>query len=254
MLQKFLLKIGLSEKEVKVYLASLHLGSQPISVIAKSTGLNRTTLYDIFGSLIKKGLASKIDRGVATYFQVLDPNNLMNYLDREKNEFVRKIEKEKLEILKIIPALKSLENPMSTKPKVKFFEGEKGMRQVYEDTLTSSESIRAYANVEEMHKGLPNFFPEYYKRRKEAGIFSYAICPDNKLSKERKKYDKKEMREIRFIPKEKYSFSPELNVYDDKVMIASWQEKMALLITSKEIADLHKKMFDLLWIKLKKKN
>ena len=58
------------------------------------------------------------------------------------------------------------------------------------------------------------------------------------------------MREIRFIPKEKYSFSPELNVYDDKVMIASWQEKMALLITSKEIADLHKKMFDLLWMKL----
>jgi hypothetical protein len=56
---------------------------------------------------------------------------------------------------------------------------------------------------------------------------------------------------MKLIPKEKYNFSPELNVYNDKILIASWQEKMAIIIESKEIADLHKKMFDLLWSKLK---
>ena len=48
MIEKILEKIGLSNKEVTVYLASLHLGSQPASTIAKTTGIKRTTIYDIF--------------------------------------------------------------------------------------------------------------------------------------------------------------------------------------------------------------
>jgi len=247
MLEKILEKIGLTPKEIKVYLTSLHLGSQTASVLAKYTDIKRTTIYDIFDGLIKKGLATKTDKGVAIYFQVLDPQNLINYLERDKNEYIRKIEKEKEEIKDILPALKSLENPESTKPKVQFYDGEKGMRQAYEDTLSSSESIRAYANPETMHKGLPNFFPEYYLRRKNAGINIRAICPDNKITMERMRQNKKEGREIRLVKKEKYSFSPELNVYDDKVLIASWQEKMAIIIQSKEIADLLKKMYDILW-------
>ena len=250
MIEEKLRKIGLHPKEVSVYLTSLRLGSQTISVIANRSNIQRTTAYDIFKSLIKKGLASRSERAGVAYFQVLDPNNLVNYLEREKNEYVRKITKEQAEIAEIIPALKSLENPLSTKPKVKFFEGEKGMRQAYEDTLTTNEPIRAYANVEEMHKSLPNFFPEYYARRTEADIHIRCISPDNKISFERQKNDKKELRQMKLIPKKQYEFSPELNIYDNKVLIASWQEKMAIIIESKEIADLHKKMYDLLWDKL----
>jgi len=250
MLDRVLEKIGLSPKEIKVYLVSLRLGSQPASVIAKHAEISRPTIYDVFEGLIKKGLASKTTKGVVTYFQILDPDNLLNYLDRDKNEYARKIEKQKKEIEKVLPALKSLENPLSTKPKVQFFEGEKGMREAYEDTLKSTETIRAYANVEEMHKGLPNFFPEYYKRRTDEGINIRCISPDNELSIERQSHDKEEARVMKLIPKEMYDFSPELNIYDDKVLIASWQEKMAILIQSREIADLHKKMYDLLWEKL----
>ena len=98
-----------------------------------------------------------------------------------------------------------------------------------------------------MHKGLPFFFPEYYERRTKAGIFIYTICPDNKASKLRKEKDKEELREIKLIDKDKYSFGPEMNVYENKVIFASWKEEMAIVITSKEIADLHKKTFDALW-------
>ncbi len=250
MIEKVLTDIGLSTKEARLYLTCLRLGSQTASVIAKYSGVNRTTVYDIFEGLIKKGLATKIDKGTAVYFQVLDPKNLMNYLDRDKNEYLRKIEKQKQEIQEILPAIQSIESTVSTKPKVQFFEGEKGMREAYEDTLGSDEPIRAYANVEEMHRALPNFFPEYYQRRHDKNISIQAICPDNDLSKERKLHDKEELRKIKLIPNKKYSFSPELNIYNDKVLIASWREKMAIIIESREIADLHKKMYDLLWSKL----
>ncbi len=251
MLENILQKIGLNKKEIKIYLASLSFGSQPASVIAKNTSIARPTVYDIFKNLIKKGLASKTEKHGGTYFQVLPPENLIRYLEREYEKISRDFQQQREEMQNILPVLKSLQNPLSSKPKVKFFEGEKGVMEAYEDTLKSRENIRAYANVEEMYKGLPKFFPDYFKRRTEAGIFINTICPDNKKSIERKSYDHEEAREIRLIDRKKYEFSPEFNIYDNKVMIASWREKMAILIESEEIADFHKKMFDLLWSYLK---
>lgn len=252
MILETLRKIGFSEKDAKVYMQLIRLGAQPVSTIAEKAGINRTTTYDIITTLTKRGLISSIKKGSATYFKALDPKNLLNYLEREKVEQIKKIEKQQKEISALLPALISLENPESTKPKVSFYEGEKGLRQAYEDTLTSTETILAYANVEDMHKGLPNFFPEYYQRRGvEKKIHIKCIAPDNPTSKERHKKDKKENREMFLIPSEEYDFSPEINIYDDKVLYASWREKMAIIIKSKEIADFHKKMYKLCWAQAK---
>jgi len=54
------------------------------------------------------------------------------------------------------------------------------------------------------------------------------------------------MREIRFLPEGK-TFSPEVNFYDNKMLIASWKEKMAIIIESKELVDLMKLSYELLW-------
>jgi len=241
-------KIGFSEKEALVYTQLIRLGAQPASVIADRAEINRTTTYDIIESLTKKGLISSIKKDGITYFKALDPKELLNYLEREKIEFIKDIEREQKEMEELLPALISLENPESTKPKVSLFEGEKGMRQAYEDTLTSQETILAYANVEEMHKGLPNFFPEYYQRRAvEKNIHIKCISPDNKTSQERQKKDKEEKREMILIPHSKYDFSPEINIYDDKILMASWREKMAIIIKSKELADFFKTTYKLCW-------
>ncbi len=253
MIIETLTKIGFSEKEARIYTQLIRMGAQPASVISEKSDINRTTTYDTIETLTKKGLISSIKKDGITYFKALDPKELLNYLEREKVEQTKKIEKQQKEIELLLPALLSLENPESTKPKVTFYEGEKGMRQAYEDTLTSTETILAYANVEDMHKGLPNFFPDYYMRRgKEKNIHIKCIAPDNKTSKERHKKDKKENREMLLIPEKEYDFSPEINIYDDKVLIASWREKMAIIIKSKEIADFHKKMYKLCWKQAKK--
>lgn len=241
-------KLGLNKKEAALYMQMVHLGAQPASVLSRVSGINRTTTYDILETLTGKGLIRSTKKSGSTYFEALSPKELHNYLDREKNEYIRKIEKQQKTIEEILPLLISLENPESSKPKVTFYEGEKGMREAYENTLTSKEDILAYANVEEMHNGLPNFFPDYYKRRGlEKNIHIRAIMPDNESSVERAKKDKTENRKTLLIPKSKFEFTPELNIYNDKVLIASWREKMAIIIQSKEIADLHRKTFELAW-------
>ena len=51
---------------------------------------------------------------------------------------------------------------------------------------------------------------------------------------------------------EKFAFYPEINVYDNKVMIASWREKLGIIIESAEIADAMKKIFELAWAEAKR--
>jgi sugar-specific transcriptional regulator TrmB len=247
-LSQQLQRIGFSDKEAKVYLTLIQLGSQPASTIAEKSKINRTTCYDIIESLIKKGIVSSNKSEGRTHYQALPPHLLSHYLDREKEEVLKSIENKKKWAEALAPQISSLEYKGTNKPKVVFFEGKKGMRQAYEDTLTSSETIRAFANVESMHKTLPNFFPEYYQRRAiEKKISIRAIMPDNEASKDRASKDASEKRESALVSKEDYDFSPEVNIYDNKLLIVSWQEEMAVLIESEEIAELFKKMYELSW-------
>ena len=103
-----------------------------------------------------------------------------------------------------------------------------------------------------MHAGLPGYFPDYYHRRAKAGIFIRAIAPVTEIGIERRSHDKEEKREIAFVPKDKYYFSPEINIYDNKVMIASWREKLGIIIESAEIADAMKKIYELAWSEAKR--
>jgi sugar-specific transcriptional regulator TrmB len=252
MLETLFDSLQFSKKETLVYTALLELGSERASEIAKKTGLNRTSVYDILEVLMQKGLVSKSSRGSVTFFNSLDPKQLVSYLEREKAEKIKMIDRQKMKVEELMPQLVSLQNIYSTKPKVQFFEGEKGMREAYEDTLSSKRMILAFANVETMHEGLADFFPAYYKRRAEKKIFIRAICPRNKLSIERSKLDQEEMRETRFLPANNEIFSPEENIYENKVLFASWKEKMAIMIESKELADLQRIIFNGLWDNLKK--
>ena len=122
MLKNLLSALNFSEKESLVYLALLEVGSEKAQEIAKKTGLNRTTVYDIFEVLMQKGLVSKYKKGSATFFNALEPKHLLTYLDREKEEQAKKIEKQKQKVSQLLPQLISLQNIFSNKPKVQFFE------------------------------------------------------------------------------------------------------------------------------------
>jgi hypothetical protein len=53
------------------------------------------------------------------------------------------------------------------------------------------------------------------------------------------------------VPAKDYDFSPEINIYNNKVLMVSWREKMAIIIESQEIADFHRKMYKLAWERAK---
>ena len=147
----------------------------------------------------------------------------------------------------VMAELESRYRPESTKPKVTFYEGDEGLVKVYEDTLTSSETIRSFASFEGMHGALPEYFKKYYKRRAENKILIRSIHPDTPLARERTKHDKKEWRDSRLVPKNKYDFNPEIQLYDNKVVITSWKEKLGIIIESQEVYQAMTVTFELAW-------
>lgn len=251
-IDKTLKKLNFTDKEITVYLVIIELGSAKVNTISRKTDINRTTVYDVLETLVSKGLVSKIKKGKIMSFTAMDPKQLIAYSEREKQETIKEFDDNEKSIESIIPELISLQNIYTDKPKVQMFEGEKGMREAYEDTLNSKEIILAYANVNTMHKALPNFFPEYYKRRAAKKIFIKAIMPKNVESEERSKLDQEEMRESRFLNDENQVFSPEINLYNNKMLIVSWKEKIAVIIESKELVDLQKMTFNIVWNTLQK--
>jgi sugar-specific transcriptional regulator TrmB len=238
---------GFSNKEADVYLALLSLGTGTVTEISRKAGINRTTGYDILASLVNKELVTISGKEPKQEYIIESPDTLTKYLEIQALQASENIKRSK----DIIPELKSMQS-LENRPKIKFYEGIEGLQNVYEDTLTSSEPILAYASIDDMHKALPNYFPEYYKRRAKNGISIRGIVPKTKLSIERTQHDKEEKREIAFVPADKYYFSPEINIYDNKVMIASWREKLGIIIESEEIADAMKKIFSLAWAESKR--
>jgi sugar-specific transcriptional regulator TrmB len=245
-LEKILAKAGLSQRQTEVYLALLKLGKGTVAEVMRDAGMNRTTGYSVLDSLVKKGLVTISGREPSQEYVAESPDRLAAYLDREAKEAQERAK----EVKSLIPELKSIHN-VSGRPKVMFYEGEEGLERVYEDTLTSHEPIRAYANVEELNM-LPGYFPEYFKRRAAKGIAIRGIFPDNETSLALNAYNAEELRETAVVPSSKYFFAPEINIYDDKIMIASQREKLGIIIQSKEIAEAMKSIYELAWEQAKR--
>jgi len=247
-LKKMLLDVGLSSKEADVYLAILVLGRGTASRIAREAHILRTTVYEILSSLLNRGLVTLSGKEPKQEYVSELPERIGDFI---LSELEKKQKDLKNAETFLIPQLKSIHNT-ENRPRVMFYEGKEGLEKVYEDTLISSEPIRAFASVENMHDGLPGYFPKYYKRRTEAGIKIRAIVPDTDTGIERKRFDKEEIRETALVSRRVFNFSPEINIYDNKIMIASWKENLGIIIESNEIADAMKKIYELAWAEAKR--
>jgi sugar-specific transcriptional regulator TrmB len=250
MLLEQLEEFGLSNKESKIYLSLLELGPSPVHEIAKASGINRSTTYVLLESLVHSRLVSTSEhQGVRTY-NPAPPEQLVRFLEGSVKKYTALIGAAH----SVLPELKALYVGVGPKPRVQFFEGLEGIKTAYENVLTSQETVRAYASIENLHKTLPDFFPHYYLRRAKKNVKIRGIFTDTPEARERVRYNKIEAREAVLVPADQYNFSPEINIYDNKVAFMSLSEKFALIIESREIAEALKQTFDLGWEEAKRLN
>lgn len=79
-------RLGLTEKESKVYLTSLRIGPASMQVLAKKAGIDRGTSYHVAHTLRQKGLFEEVEKGKRPRFRVSSPDKLYRYVEDRKKE------------------------------------------------------------------------------------------------------------------------------------------------------------------------
>ncbi len=247
MINNVLEKLGLNEKEIKIYITALELGIQPASTVARRVDIPRNTTRFLLDKLVEKGFIKKTKRANTQLYTPEEPKNLINNLESERVVISSKIDKKINLLNEAMAELETRYRPESTKPKVTFYEGDDGLKKVYEDTLKSSEDLRSFASFDAMHGVLPDYFKTYYERRVKKQIMIRSIHPDTPLAREKTKHDNNEWRDSRLIPSSEYTFTPEIQFYNNKVSITSLKEKLGIIIESHEIYQAMVVAFELAW-------
>lgn len=149
-IQVILKNFGLSEKEIAVYLALVELGPSSVRDISAKSKVNRGTSYDILKSLITLGVVSYYNKESKQYFIAEQPEKLLSAIDQKKED----LEEVRKNIEQSLPLIKTLFEKQGGKPVVKFYEGSKGVRQIFEDVLgeVSSAAAKAMADKSEADK------------------------------------------------------------------------------------------------------
>ncbi len=238
-IKQVLEQIGIDNKKADVYLACLEMGGATAYLIAKKTGLKRPTVYDIANQLMKEGLVYKSIKGSIKYFSPADPEIL-----------VRRLQQKEKNIRQIMPDLQNLYNSPQAKPFIRYFEGEEGIKEMYEDSLRSlkkGEEILAYVGDDTL-KNMPEYADDYIKRRVEKNIRLRGIYKSFPEILKYMQNNQAQLREARVLKKEDFPVSNETNIYKNKIAIASYGTEMfGMIIESAEIARSQKAIFELAW-------
>ena len=235
--------LGLREAEAAVFLALVGRGVQPATRVAQWCGRSRNTVRGILDKLVHDGYVVRTRRANSHLYAVESAQGIGKVL-RSKIELLRG---EMLERLKTVESFAEVlqDSRASRRPRITFYEGLDGLVKVYEDTLSAGEALRSWGSFDANQEALPAYFRSYYKRRARKRIRMRSVHPDTPLSRQKMKQNKAELRESILVDPNVFDIEPEIQVYDHKINIVSWKEKLGIIIESEEIADAMKQIFEL---------
>lgn len=131
-IEMFFQKLGLDEKETKILMEVIRLGSQPASVIAKNVKLDRTTTYRILKQLCDRKILAHSKKNGIMVFYLKKVSDIENYLENQK----KKIAELSNEYKELAPKLSSLQGSLQEIPKMQIYEGHSQLETFYNDIVS----------------------------------------------------------------------------------------------------------------------
>ncbi len=251
-IEDLLEEIGLSDSEAKLYIALLRHGQQTITFLSKKAEINRGLGYTLLHDLMEKGLVTKMTKGKVYYFAPLDPKQLVEYLEKQKKDISSKQER----VQAMLGQLESITNPLTAKPKIRFYDGARGAKTVLDTILTADrKKLQAFLSLEDMTEFVgADQFAAFITKLTKNGFGLEAVCTTTKQTEpiEGMQTDTQQKRQIRFASYD-LAFPMTMFIFDDKIaIISSSEENFALVIESQEYADMQQKLFTMVWSSLER--
>jgi len=241
MLEAVLKAAGLDSKESQIYEGIVRSGRITVAALLESVpGIKRGDLYNVLRRLEGKKLIHPLPELKILTYSASNPEAV--------ERAVRTNEKNIEEAKEHLSFLYSLYNLGVGKPGVRFAQGVEGIKELFNDTLNAKTEIVGYADLDGWLKYLQTYAVWYAAERRRKGIKERVIIPDTLNARNYMSAYNKEVTEVQFVPHEKFKFSLEMNVYDNKVLYVTFHEPfIAVLIESQAIADTQRAIFELSW-------
>jgi sugar-specific transcriptional regulator TrmB len=238
---KLLLRdLGLTEDQAKVYLAALELGQANMQDLAHKSGVKRTSIYNFIKELLAKGLIVTAKKRKRTVYSAIHPKQLVEVEKARLNELHR-----------VLPELLAIYNKSSTKPRVTFYEGVDGIKEVLLDMLKEKQPVSAFSDFKQMAATFGDYYFDVFPpERARRGIVSKNIVPDTSKARELAQKDARYLRETKFLPVA--DLKTEINIYGNKVALNSYPSDppFAVIIEDENIARTLRTIWEQLWKKL----
>ena len=225
-------KLGLTEKEVEVYLAGLELGPTSVQEIASEVEISRPTVYKIIEQLQDKDLFTKLEEDNKTYYVAQSPDHLLGVLETKKKE----LEEREREFVRIIAALKS-KYLLEDQGEIKLYKGDKGLETIQEE-LSHTSTPEFFVLSSEFESSQAEIRKEIYQKAKKrlGEIKVKEIYPEENSSAEDWLKRKKSEVDLKGTL-----------ILTDRVVFIPEQDKAAMLIENKLILEMLKVMFKKIW-------
>lgn len=241
--KQILREIGLSEGEIKVYLALLKLGEAKKTELSKHAGVSSSKVYEICGRLQKKGIVGAIVKDKKTHFQAMEPSRLMDFF----NEKARRLEMQKKELERAIPVLEDYSKAKDNKAVL--YEGLSAIKNFYKNILDELKRGEEYyvigVNYGESVSGIEEFFENYHRQRAKKGIKVKMLV--NNDAKEILVKTIHAKSEIRYLPQYLMNNMIILFYKNKSFIFFLAKDAPGMLIENEEVVKGFKSYFDAFW-------
>ncbi len=231
---KLLEEIGLTPKEVDVYLALMQSKSSSIFNLMNRAKVSRKSIYEILQKLLDKGLVSYTIQDNKKIFEAVSPERLIDLVkEKEAN------------IQSMLPELMKRYQKNEKDVKVEVFLGTEGMKTVTNNILKEKKNFSVLANEGKIFEFLKYYMPQVQKRMKVLGIRGDVIYTES--ARDKKLLTPVE-NNIRFVP-DKYNSPISIAIYGENVNILIYSEDnpVAIHLKSMDIAQSFMHYFNLMW-------
>jgi sugar-specific transcriptional regulator TrmB len=241
--QETLIRIGLTPSQAKAYLVLVQDGSITPPQLALKTKETRTNAYKILERLAELQLAVKDDASSKSRYRVGNPIALEVLATKQRNEAL----KHEKRVKDALPLLLSYFYTYSEQPGVRFFQGQDGISQIFDDMLRTRKDVYLIRSLADDRFFDITFFDSFRAKRAKLGIRTFAITPEKSKSPDKDPaIDAKNKFSRSVIPQSMYSASVEWDVYGDKLAIISYgEEAIGMIIESPQIAEGFRQLFKL---------
>lgn len=229
--------LGLTQAEIKVYIALLELGNSTAGSILEKSRLQNSVVHRALNSLIEKGLINFIQEGKRKVYQATDPNNFYNFIEEKKRRFDQ-----------ILPELKEKQKISGEKETATVYKGKRGINEIYNIMISAKSNEYntfggGYPCVDLMSD---SWWRSMHTKRIANKLRARQVF-DETVRDFGNELNKRPLSKVKFVSKDFAQFQ-ETVISGDYLAINIFTDiPYGILIKDKKVADGYRQYFEILW-------